>query len=217
MLPVIAHGLIIRSGSPTSPYHYYARDRTKSAAVTARVFRKQSAADNLTRALFGEKAFGKSQIFRLGGWLYLCTFAFFAPIAAHSLQERGQRGHIAACGAHDLLRVAAHHFQQIFRPHFLFKSKPALRRKPRSACGNPLLLPSLQARDQLFKPRALDIVQKRRRRRIKIVERLVIQLSRRTRTRRLHHHLLHQLLLRHARIARHRALKTLAARTPRHI
>ena len=42
MLPVIADGLIIRSGSPTPPYHYYARDRTKSAAVTARVFRKQS-------------------------------------------------------------------------------------------------------------------------------------------------------------------------------
>ena len=66
-------------------------------------------------------------------------------------------------------------------------------------------------------PRALDIVQKRRRRRIKIVERLIVQLSRRTRTRRLHHHLLHQLLLRHARIARHRALKTLAAQTSRHI
>lgn len=69
---------------PTLPIHYM-REIAQSQPPLRRLFRKQSAAGNFTRALFGEKAFGKGQIFRLGGRLYLCTFAFFAPIAAHSL------------------------------------------------------------------------------------------------------------------------------------
>ena len=109
-------------------------------------FASKAAADNLPRALFGEKAFGKSQIFRLGGRLYLCTFAFFAPIAAHSLQERGQRGHISACGAHDLLRVAAHHFQQIFRLH-----SPSLSQSPHCA-ANRVRRAATHFYSPLFKP-----------------------------------------------------------------